>query len=163
VLMTIVKQRPLYVLSSISEKDLTNFKKDLPATLIPAADDKAELAAKITKLSGVPGGGKKFDVRLDLDTSDLPDWLVAGMSCNVKVTTYDKKVALLVPTDLIQTDKDDEKIKYVMLLSGDEEEPIRRDVKLGKTKEKMVEVLSGLKKGDKIVKEEPKKDDDAKE
>ena len=163
VLMTIVKQRPLYVLSSISEKDLTNFKKDLPATLIPAADDKAELAAKITKLSGVPGGGKKFEVRLDLSTSDLPEWLVAGMSCNVKVTTYDKKDALLVPTDLIQTDKDDEKIKYVMLLSGDEEEPIRREVKLGKTKEKMVEVLSGLKKGDKIVKEEPKKDDDAKE
>jgi len=65
-----------------------------------------------------------------------------------------------VPADLIQTDEDNEKIKYVMLLTGDDEEPVRREVKLGKTKEKQVEILSGLKAGDKIVKEEPKKDDE---
>ena len=160
VLMTIVKQRPLYVETSISEKDLPEFKKGLAATITPAADDEQEFVAKVTKLAIVPGGGKKFDVRLDLDKDELPEWLVAGMSGNVKVTTYDKKDALMVPTDLIQTDKDNEKIKYVMLLKGDDEEPVRREVKLGKSKEKQVEILSGLKEGDKIVKEEPKKEDD---
>ena len=79
----------------------------------------------------------------------------------MKVVTYDKKDALLVPVDMIQTDEDDDKIKYVMRLAADDEEPIRREVKLGKTKDKMVEVLSGLKEGDKIVKEEPKKEDES--
>jgi HlyD family secretion protein len=87
---------------------------------------------------------------------------VDGMSCNVKVTTYDKKDALLVPEELIQTDEDDDKIKYVMRLTDDDEEPVRREVKLGKSKDKQVEILSGLKEGDKIVKEE-KKDEDSKE
>ena len=100
-------------------------------------------------------------MRLDLGKSDLPEWLVAGMSCAVKMTTYDKKDALLVPAELIQTDEDDDKIKYVMVVAEDDEEPIRREVKLGKTKDKQVEVLSGLKEGDKIVKEEPKKDEDS--
>ncbi|MDZ4657168.1 MAG: hypothetical protein SH868_06265 [Bythopirellula sp.] len=160
VLMTVVKQRPLYVATSIGEKEFPNFKKGLAATITPTADEDGELAGKVTKLAGVPGGGKKFDMRLDLDKTELPDWLVAGMSGSVKVTTYDKKDALLVPADLIQTDEDNEKIKYVMLLTGDDEEPVRREVKLGKTKEKQVEILSGLKAGDKIVKEEPKKDDE---
>jgi HlyD family secretion protein len=162
VLMTVVKQRPLYVLTNVGEKEIIEYKKGLEATITPVADDKLELKARIAKLPRVPGGGKKFELQLDLDKSDLPDWLVAGMSGAVKVTTYDKKDALLVPTDMIQTDKDDDKIKYVMRLSGDDEEPVRREVKLGKTKDKMVEVLSGLKEGDKIVKEEPKKEDEKK-
>lgn len=161
VLMTVVKQRPLYVLTSVGEKEIIDYKSGLAATITPVADDKLELKAKIAKLPRVPGGGKKFELQLDLDKSDLPEWLVAGMSGAVKVTTYDKKDALLVPVDMIQTDKDDEKIKYVMRLAGDDEEPVRREVKLGKTKDKMVEVLSGLKEGDKIVKEEPKKENES--
>jgi HlyD family secretion protein len=162
VLMTVVKQRPLYVLTSVGEKEITEFKGGLAATITPVADAKLELAGKVARLPRVPGGGKKFELKLDLDKGDLPEWLVAGMSCGVKVVTYDKKEALLVPVDMIQSDKDDEKIKYVMRLSGDDEEPVRREVKLGKTKDKMVEVLSGLKEGDKIVKEEPEKEDESK-
>ena len=159
VLMTVVHQRPLYVATSIGEKEFPDFKQGMAATLVPTAEAELDLAGKVTKLAGVPGSGKKFEMRLDLDKSELPDWLVAGMSCNVKVTTYEKKDALLVPADLIQTDEDNEKIKYVMLLAGEDAKPTRREVKLGKTKEKQVEILSGLKVGDKIVKEEPKKDE----
>ncbi len=160
VLMTIVKQRPLYVVTNIGEKDLPEFKTGMKATTTPTADTDDELAAKVTKLAGIPGGGKKFEMRLDLDKEDLPDWLVAGMSCSVEVTTYDKKDALMVPADLINTDEDDDKIKYVMLFKGDDREPVRREVKIGKTKDKEVEILSGLKVGDKIVKEDKKKDEE---
>jgi multidrug efflux pump subunit AcrA (membrane-fusion protein) len=162
VLMTIVKQRPLYVQTSIGEKELPDFKKGMAATLTPAADTDDELAGKVTKLAGIPGGGKKFDMRLDLDKEELPDWLVAGMSCSVEVTTYENKDALMVPADLIQTDEDNDKIKYVMLVTEDDEEPVRREVKVGKSKDKQVEILSGLKAGDKIVKEESKKEESKK-
>jgi len=70
---------------------------------------------------------------------------------------------VVIPADLVQTDKKDEKKKYVMLQVEDEEKPIRRDLKLGKTKDKEVEVLKGLKADDKIVKgakDEPEKDKD---
>ena len=46
---------------------------------------------------------------------------------------------------------------------GDDREPVRREVKVGKTKDKEVEILSGLKVGDKIVKEDKKKDEEEQE
>jgi hypothetical protein len=79
------------------------------------------------------------------------------------VTTYEAADAVVIPADLVQTDKDDAEKKYVMLEAEDEENPFRRDLKLGKTKDKEVEVLKGLKAGDKIVKgakDEPAKDKD---
>ena len=58
---------------------------------------------------------------------------------------------------MVQTDEEDETTKYVMLVDPDEEEPVRRDVKLGRRKDKLVEVLRGLDEGEEIVKEEIEK------
>jgi hypothetical protein len=41
-----------------------------------------------------------------------------------------------------------------MVLDPKEEEPVRRNVKLGRSKDKLVEVLRGLNEGDEIVKKE---------
>lgn len=65
---------------------------------------------------------------------------------------------------LVQSDEDNPKQKYVMLQVEDEEKPVRRDLKLGKTKDKEVEVLKGLKAGDEIVKgakDKPADDDES--
>ncbi len=159
VLMTIVKQRPLVVTCYLGEKGLPDYRKSQDVLVIPAVDDKAEVSGRIEKLATVPGSSRKFEVQIEITGRDLPDWLVAGMSCSVKVKTYNKPDALLVPKDLVQTDEENEKVKYVMLLERENEEPVRREVKLGRSKEKLVEVLSGLAEGDKIVKEEPKKED----
>ena len=72
-------------------------------------------------------------MNFDLEKNELPEWLVAGMSCTAKVTTYEKKDALQIPKALVQTDKENEKTKYVMVL-GEDDEPQRRDVKLGHSK-----------------------------
>ena len=91
--------------------------------------------------------------------ADAPDWLVAGMTCKANVTVYENAAALVIPTELVQTDEDNKKSKYVMLVDRETEKPVRRDVKLGREKEKLVEVLSGLNEGDEIVEEE-KSDED---
>jgi HlyD family secretion protein len=156
VLMTIVKQRPLNVLTSIPEKDLPDFKSGQVASITPTSDKDVSLSATVSKIGTVPGGNKKFELHLDLENNDVPEWLVAGMTCAVKVRVYENEKALLIPTDMVQTDEEDKKQKYVMLLAEDDQEPTRRDVKLGRTKDKMVEVLEGLKESDKIVKEEKK-------
>ncbi len=156
VLMTIVQQHPLLIEAALTEDELPDFEDGLAATIIPTADDEVELTGKVTRVSTVPDGKKKFVVQLEVDTDDAPQWLVAGMTCKVKVTTYENKKAIVIPTALVQTDEDDEKIKYVMLVESEEAEPVRRDVKLGRTKGKLVEVLEGLDEGDLIVKEEKK-------
>jgi HlyD family secretion protein len=152
VVMTIVKDRPMYVETSIGEKELPTVDEDQEATVVPAADSDVELKGSVAKVADVPGGGNKFAVRIEVKDEKIPDWLMPGMTGKAKITTYDVKDAVVIPADLVQTDEDDPKKKYVMVQVEDEEQPVRRDIKLGKTKAKEVEVLKGLEKGDEIVK-----------
>ena len=99
-------------------------------------------------------------MQLDVDNSALPAWLVAGLTCKAKVTTYHNEKALQIPLNLVQTDEDNKKIKYVMRVDAEQDEPVKRKVKLGRKQGKMVEVLQGLEEGDEIVKEEKKDDKD---
>jgi len=160
VVMTIVKDRPMYVETAISEKELPTVKVKQPVVVSPVADAELELKAMVAKVADIPGAGNKFPVRVDLKSNDVPDWLMPGMTCKTKITVYDVKEAIVIPAELLQTDKDDPKQKYVMLQVEDEEKPTRRDVKVGKTKEKEVEIVKGLEAGDLIVKgaKEEKKD-----
>lgn len=157
VLMTIVKQRPLHIEASLTERQLREFKQSMTATITAAGDDELELSGKVTRIVPIPDASNKYLMELDVDLTGAPDWLVAGMGCQATITVYDNKTALVIPTDMVQTDEDDDKVKYVMVLDK-EGKPVRRNVKLGRTKEKLVEVLSGLEEGDEIVKEEKKED-----
>lgn len=161
VVMTIVKDRPMFVETSIGEKELPTVKAKQPALVIPAADGELELKAVVAKVADVPGAGNKFPVRIDLKSDDEPYWLMPGMTCKTRITVYDVQEAIVIPAELLQTDADDAKQKYVMLQVEGEKQPIRRDVKVGKTKEKEVEIVKGLKAGDLIVKgaKDEKKDD----
>jgi hypothetical protein len=152
VVMTIVKDRPVYVETSIGEKELPTVKAKQEVTVVPAADSEVELKGAVEKVADVPGGGNKFAVRIEVEADKLPEWLMPGMTGKTKITTYDVEDAVVIAADLVQSDEDDPKKKYVMLQIEDEEKPIRRDIKLGKTKDKEVEIVKGLEKGDEIVK-----------
>ncbi|MBA3480854.1 MAG: HlyD family efflux transporter periplasmic adaptor subunit [Pirellulales bacterium] len=171
VVMTIVKDRPMYVETSIGEKELPTVNDEQEVIVAPAADSEVELKGTVEKVADVPGSGNKFVVRVELKDEKTPEWLMPGMTGKAKITTYDVKDAVAIAADLVQADADDPKQKYVMVQVEDEDKPVRRDIKLGKSKDKEVEVLKGLKKGDEIVKgakdesaeDEEDKDDEKKE
>lgn len=158
VLMTVVKPGPVHVLAQFTEKQFPDIKKGMQVTLVPTADEDEELPAEVALTEPVPGVGNKFQVKIEVDEADVPEWLVAGMTCEAKVLSYENKEALVVPQALVQTDEEDEKTKYVMLLDPEEDKPVRREVKLGREQDKKVEILKGLKAGDEIVPAE--KDED---
>ncbi len=122
------------------------------------------LPAKLETITAVPVATGKFNVGFDLTGAEIPDWIVAGMSCKVKITTYDKEDALVLPKKAVHTDKDDEQQKYVWLTDAKDADakPERRSVKLGKSSGENVEIASGLKAGDVVsLDDEEKKDEDA--
>ena len=160
VLMTIVDPSDLSILSTISEKDLPDFKDGQSACIVPTGDDELEIKGEVAEVSVFPVSSGKFSTRIAFDKSQRPQWLVPGMTCKAKVTVYENPKAVLVPSDLVQTDEENKKKKYVMVYDEDEEEAVRRNVKLGRSKEKMVEILKGLKAGELIVKETKEKDKD---
>jgi multidrug efflux pump subunit AcrA (membrane-fusion protein) len=85
------------------------------------------------------------------------------MSCKVKVATFDKEDALVLPKKAVHTDKDDEEVKYVWLVDPKDEDakPERRVVKLGKSSGDNVQITDGLKAGDVVSLDDEEKKKDA--
>jgi hypothetical protein len=83
-------------------------------------------------------------------TGEVAEWVVPGMTCKVKVTTYAKEDALTVPAAAVRTDDEDKEKKYV-LLHVEDADPERREVKVGKTHGGKTEILEGLAAGDKVL------------
>lgn len=169
VLMTIIERRPLCVLAQVGEAQRPEFSVGQAAKVVPPLESAAWMPAKLATLSNVPVATGKFDAKFDL-TGDVPEWIVAGMSCKVKVATYDKADALVVPKKAVHTDKDDEEIKYVWLVDAKEDKAkdasikaVRREVTLGKSSGENVEVLKGLKTGDVVSLDDEEKKDDEKD
>jgi multidrug efflux pump subunit AcrA (membrane-fusion protein) len=163
VLMTVVSERPLRIETSIGEKDLPSVAAGQTVTLSPAADSEMELTAKVKSVESIPRGGNQFTVEIELGKDELAEWLKAGMTCKANIRVYEKDDAVVIPADLVQSEEDSPKNKYVMVQVKGEKEPQRRDLKIGKKKDKEVEVLKGLQPGDLIVKgakDDQDKDDD---
>jgi multidrug efflux pump subunit AcrA (membrane-fusion protein) len=152
ILMTIVESRPLWITSTIDESkrpDVSDGQKIKIALPLEGSD---RLSGDVKSISPIPTGPGKFEINFDVKQDQIPAWVVAGMSCKVQITTYDKADALVVPKKAVHDDKDDPDQHYVWLVDADDAEakPERRTVKLGKRKEEDIEILKGLKKGDVI-------------
>jgi HlyD family secretion protein len=152
ILMTIVESRPVWVTSTIDESkrpDVSDGQKIKVALPLEGSD---RASGEVKSISPIPVGPGKFEINFDVKQDQIPDWVIAGMSCKVQITTYDKADALVVPKKAVHDDKDDPDQHYVWLVDADDTEakPERRNVKLGKRKDEDVEILKGLKKGNVI-------------
>lgn len=152
ILMTIVESRPLTITSTIDESkrpDVSDGQKIKVALPLEGAD---RASGEVKSISPIPTGPGKFEINFDVKQDQIPDWVIAGMSCKVQITTYDKADALVVPKKAVHDDKDDPDKHYVWLVDPDDADakPERRTVKLGKRKDEDVEILKGLKKGNVI-------------
>jgi multidrug resistance efflux pump len=83
VVMTIVQTRPMFVHTTLAEKDLAKVRAGDPCQVVPTSDPDIELAASVGEIGTVPVDAKKFDMRVSL-SGKLPASLVPGMSCQVK-------------------------------------------------------------------------------
>jgi multidrug efflux pump subunit AcrA (membrane-fusion protein) len=165
VLFTIVSPRPMYVLTTIEEKNRPDVKDGQEVEVKPVAEGDVELKGKVAKISPIPVGGGKFAVEINLDDAELPEWLVPGMANKATISTYMKDDAIVIPKKAVHDEEDDDSKKFVWIV--DENDPKKaaekRSVKLGKTKGDDVEIVEGLKAGDVIsLEDEKKKQEEAK-
>ncbi len=150
VLMTIVEQRPLYITSNLEEGKRPDVSDDQKAKIVLPSEGGDRLNGKVKSISPIPVSSGKFEINFDVDQDEIPAWIVAGMSCKINVTTYDKADAVVVPKKSVHDDENDPDTHYVWLVDPKDADakPQRHDVKLGKRKEDEIEIVKGLKKGD---------------
>ena len=98
-------------------------------------------------------GATLFDVEVELDPSKIT--LRAGYSANADVIIREKKDILLIPERLV-TFADGGKKASVEVPGSDPKSPKKVEIKTGISDGLNVEVLTGLKKGEKVVERPPK-------
>ncbi len=150
VVITIASLDDLRLRGEVAEKQLAAIRPGLTGVARPTCDPERTFQAKVTEIGNVPVEDGKFDCILSGDR--IPDGLVPGMTCAVKFLVYENKKAVLAPKASVFSD-DDGQSHYVFVPTADGHE--RRDVKVGKTKGDMLEIRSGLAKGDTILKSKP--------
>jgi HlyD family secretion protein len=151
VLMTIVEPRPLHVTATFDEAKRPEVAVGQKVKVAPPGEGRDRVSGRVKSISPIEVAPGKFEVNLEIDDEELPDWVLAGMSCKLKINTYDKDDVLTVPKAAVHTDKYDDDVQYVWLVVDPEDpeaKPERRTVKTGRRDGDDVEIVKGLKKGD---------------
>ncbi len=156
VFMTIVQLRPLQVRLSIAEKELRDVQRGHSGEAVPTAFPDRKLPLFIESVSRIPGASIKFDALASIQLKDA-EALVPGMTCKVKLLSYEKKNAITVPEKAVFHEEADEDKTYVYIASQDGK-PTKRSVATGRKHKSQVEITQGLKDGEKILIEKPKED-----
>jgi HlyD family secretion protein len=111
--------------------------------------------ARIAPQAQQKEGATLFDVEIELDPGQKIT-LRAGYSANADVIIREKKDVLVLPERLVKFE-DGGKKTFVELPSSDPKaEPKKVEIKTGISDGLNVEIVSGLKKGDKVVERPPK-------
>lgn len=154
VVMTILPEAASIMHTTIEEKDLHQVRKGQTVTVTPTAYPDLKIEGKITSLSRFPNAGSKYDATISVSSQDK-DWsnIVPGMSGEGKILTYHVKNAILLPKDSVFSDDDGE--THYVFVAGDDDKSTKTTVKTGKTSGDKIEILNGVKAGQKILKSKP--------
>ncbi|MDO4782715.1 MAG: efflux RND transporter periplasmic adaptor subunit [Capnocytophaga felis] len=151
--LRLVNLSDMYLESEVPEQYIANVKKGSQAKV-----DISVLGEQIdTKISQVSNfinpANRSFKVEIRLPNKN--NAIKPNMTARLQVNDYQNKEAILLPTDIISENAQGE--QYVFLAKkGDNENQYvaeRVVISTGKTQNGFTEILSGIQKGDKVIRE----------
>ncbi len=155
-IVKIEDRHQMLVRLDINEIDVARLKLKMGAKITVDAVPNSEFTGVVTKLaptSNDPAAGAssavvKYKVEITFDKVD--DRLKSGMNAKCTVTTLERKNVVVCPIEYVGKD---DKGRFVMLAAKDAKgKPVRKDVTVGAESGAQLEVLSGLKGGESLVK-----------
>jgi HlyD family secretion protein len=156
VLMTLADMGDLIFKGTVDEIDVGKLKDALPVRIqigaLPTAQVKGQLA-RIAPKAKEKDGATLFDVEVTItDAGGVV--LRAGFSANSDIVIREKENVLIIPERLVSFEGSK---AFVEIPAADpKKEPVRKEIKTGLSDGLQVEVLEGLKEGDKVVQRPPK-------
>lgn len=136
----------LWVIAQIKERDIALVEVGQEATFTVLARPNERFTGKVARIGNqVQPDSRTLEVRIE--TENPEGKLKPGMFADVAITTAVLRDALVIPERAVQSDQE-RQIVFVSLGKGKFE---KRVVQLGKQQGETVQVLDGLKEGEKIV------------
>jgi HlyD family secretion protein len=146
---------------TVDEIDVGKISLGLTARIKVGAQPDGGLTGKLSRIAPQSrinkDGATIFDVEVSLDPFPAGS-LRAGYSCNASIITQEKTDVLLLPERVVIRGKDKERNKGTVDIPGPAPKapPKKLEIALGLSDGMNVEVVSGLKKGDKVLEPEMK-------
>ncbi len=155
-LMTMADMGTLMFKGTVDEIDVGKLKEGLPARIKIGALPAAKVTGRLTRIA--PKATEKegttlFDVEAAIDSAEGVV-LRAGYSANADIVIQEKKDVLVLPERLVTFDKD--KASVEVPAESPKAPPEKREIKVGLSDGINLEVVAGLKEGDKVVQRPPK-------
>ncbi|MBI3427896.1 MAG: efflux RND transporter periplasmic adaptor subunit [Acidobacteria bacterium] len=145
---TISDPTQLWVIAEIKERDIAAVKVGQESAFAVLPYPQEKFGGKVVLVGNqVEAASRTLEVRIAVDNAD--GRLKPGMFADVEITTTILENVLLIPDSALQTDGEYQ-IVFVAL-DGNKFE--KRVVKLGEEQQGRVQVLEGLKAGEKVVTE----------
>ena len=155
-LVTVANFDQISVSTSVDEVDVGKIESGQAAWITGPGFPDLRLEGAVTQVASratraqFGRSGPKFEIKVELDglSEAHRDVLRAGMSAHVTIVVYDQPEALLIPIATVEQQNNETFVQVVNEQTGEIE---RRSVKLGLTTLQSVEVIEGIKGGEKIV------------
>lgn len=157
-LATIADMSDLIFKGTVDEIDVGKLKFGLPARIKVGALPTDVVTGKVSRIAPQAqqkDGATLFDVEIELDPGQKFT-LRAGYSANADLIIREKKDVLTIPERLVSFEDGGKKAFVEIPAADPKAQPKRLEVKLGISDGLNVEVVEGLKKGEKVVQRPPK-------
>jgi HlyD family secretion protein len=157
-LATVADMNDLIFKGTVDEIDVGKLRLGLIARIKVGAlptDVVTGKVARIAPQAQQKEGATLFDVEIELDPTDKV--LRAGYSANADLIIREKKDVLVLPERVVTFEDGGKKASVELPGATEKEEPKKTEIQVGISDGLNVEIVSGLKKGDKVVERPPKK------
>ncbi|MFV2067477.1 MAG: HlyD family efflux transporter periplasmic adaptor subunit [Pirellulales bacterium] len=146
VVMTVVVPGDVNLRVTIAEKHFGSLHSEKAARVVPTAYPLSTLSAKLVSISPIAVSSGKFDGLLSVDVAKTGPSLTAGMTGKATVTIYERSDAITVPATAVSKEGETSFVT-VVTQSGRE----HRQVRTGHEADSRIEIVDGLKEGEKIL------------
>ncbi|KPJ57333.1 hypothetical protein AMJ49_01920 [Parcubacteria bacterium DG_74_2] len=147
VVISLLSDNPFQIKTDIYEEDIVKIKVGNPVDISLVSFPGQIFKGKIISID--PAEKLKEGVvyyEINIDFEDAPEGVKPGMSADLVIKTASKENVLIIPEKAIRK-KDDRIIVQILRNRAVEE----REIEVGLRGNDMVEIISGLKEGDKII------------
>jgi len=139
----------LIVRAQVDETDIGKIKLDQNVTLSLDAYPDTKINSGIEHMYYESKTVNNVTIyEFDLAPDSIPSFFRSGMNASVDFIEESKENTLILPLEAVHREKD--KV-FVLIKQNAGLDPVRRDVKLGSSDDKNVEILSGIDSNDRII------------
>lgn len=143
---TISDPHDLWVIAEIKERDIGVVKVGQDATFTVLAYPGESFHGKVVRISNqVEATSRTLEVRIEVNNTD--ERLKPGMFADVEITTTILNDVLVISDAALQTEED----KQIVFVALDRNKFEKRAVKLGMEQHGRVQILEGVRAGEKVV------------